>query len=375
MNITIKHVPIFPDNPQNPAKCNIKTGVITLNDSVWNKLTPLEQQYWLAHEEGHIRTRGGSEVEADIYAFKMVAGSQPYSLRDIRRSMQKIIATNPNAPEAKARIDNNMRLSLQMAADRGSESAKQLLIKIPNSMATPIKSTTALMSSSNVNLAVAQKVTDQLSATVAPVKSTTKTTASVSTKATTTVSTKSTTAVSTKATTSTPIKATTKVLDMGNKAPVSAPVTQPASTAMTSQATTLTPRVNGSIVPNRTIIPVPTGNVVFAETEVKPIIVPIPLAEIETSTVREETTMGTIVDPTQPTIMQENPAQAEGGSDEPSKRHQAPAKETVEDKPAITQSTTQNESKGESKNKNILYIVAGLVVVAVGYFIYKSKNK
>lgn len=351
MNITIKHVPIFPDNPQNPAKCNIKTGVITLNDSVWNKLTPLEQQYWLAHEEGHIRTRGGSEVEADIYAFKRVAGSQPYSLRDIRRSMQKIIATNPNAPEAKARIDNNMRLSLQMAADRGSESAKQLLIKIPNSMATPIKSTTALMSSSNVNLAVAQKVTDQLSATATPTKS------------------------ATKATTSTPTKATTKVLDMGNKAPVSAPVTQPASTAMTSQATTLTPRVNGSIVPNRTIIPVPTGNVVFAETEVKPIIVPIPLAEIETSTAREETTMGTIVDPTQPTIMQENPAQAEGGSDEPSKRHQAPAKETVEDKPAITQSTTQNESKGESKNKNILYIVAGLVVVAVGYFIYKSKNK
>lgn len=359
MNITIKHVPIFPDNPQNPAKCNIKTGVITLNDSVWNKLTPLEQQYWLAHEEGHIRTRGGSEVEADIYAFKRVAGSQPYSLRDIRRSMQKIIATNPNAPEAKARIDNNMRLSLQMAADRGSESAKQLLIKIPNSMATPIKSTTALMSSSNVNLAVAQKVTDQLSATVAPVKSATKATTSTPTKATTTV----------------PTKATTTVLDMGNKAPVSTIVTQPASTAMTSQSTTLTPRVNGSIVPNRTIIPVSTGNVVFAETEVKPIIVPIPLAEIETSTAREETTMGTIVDPTQPTIMQENPAQAEGGSDEASKRHQAPAKETVEDKPAITQSTPQKASKGDNPNKNVLYIVAALVVVAVGYFIYKSKKK
>lgn len=351
MNITIKHVPIFPDNPQNPAKSNIKTGVITLNDSVWNKLTPLEQQYWLAHEEGHIRTRGGSEVEADIYAFKKVAGSQPYSLRDIRRSMQKIIATNPNAPEAKARIDNNMRLSLQMAADRGSEPAKQLLIKIPNSMATPIKSTTALMSSSNVNLAVAQKVTDQLSATVAPVKSATKTTASV------------------------PTKVTTKVLDMGNKAPLSAPVTQPASTVMASQTITLTPRVNGSIVPNRTIIPVSTGNVVFAETEVKPIIVPIPLAEIETSTAREETTMGTIVDPTQPTIMQENPAQAEGGSDEASKRHQAPAKETVEDKPAITQSTPQKASKVDNPNKNVLYIVAALVVVAVGYFIYKSKKK
>lgn len=357
MNITIKYVPIFPDNPLNPAKCNIKTGVITLNDSVWNKLTPIEQRYWLAHEEGHIRTHGGSEVEADTYAFKKVAGSQPYSLRDIRRSMQKIIATNPNAPEAKARIDNNMRLSLQMAADRGSESAKQLLIKIPNSMATPIKSTTALMSSSNVNLAVAQKVTDQLSATATPTKSATKTTTSTPTKATTSV----------------PTKATTAVLDMGNKAPVSATVTQPASTAATPQSTTLTPRVNGSIIPNRTIIPVPTGNVIFAETEAKPIIVPIPPAETETSTAREETTMGTIVDPTQPTIMQENPAQAEGGSDEASKRHQAPAKETVEDKPTVEQ--PQTKVKKEDKNKNLSYIIVALVVIAVGYFIYKSKKK
>ena len=213
------------------------------------------------------------------------------------------------------------------------------------------------MSSSNVNLAVAKKVTDQLSAIAVPVKSTTKTTTSVPTKATTTV----------------PTKATTVVLDMGNKAPVSATVTQPASTVMTSQSTTLTPRVNGSIVPNRTIIPVPTGNVVFAETEVKPIIVPIPLAEIETSTAREETTMGTIVDPTQPTIMQENPAQAEGGSDEQQNRHQAPAKETVEDKPTVGQPKTKVEK--EEKNKNFSYIIVALAVIAVGYFIYKSKKK
>lgn len=213
------------------------------------------------------------------------------------------------------------------------------------------------MSSSNVNLAVAQKVTDQLSATATPTKSATKTTTSTPTKATTSV----------------PTKATTAVLDMGNKAPVSATVTQPASTAATPQSTTLTPRVNGSIIPNRTIIPVPTGNVIFAETEAKPIIVPIPPAETETSTAREETTMGTIVDPTQPTIMQENPAQAEGGSDEASKRHQAPAKETVEDKPTVEQ--PQTKVKKEDKNKNLSYIIVALVVIAVGYFIYKSKKK
>ena len=246
MQITIKHVPTFPGNPLNPAKCNIKTGVITLNDSVWNKLTPIEQRYWLAHEEGHIRTHGGSEVEADTYAFKKVAGSQPYSLRDIRRSMHKVIATNPNAPEAQDRLEFNKLLSLNLAANRGSQSAKQLLTKIPNKMTTPTQPTTTLMDSSNVNL---------------------------------------------------------------------------------------TPRVNGSIVPNRAILPVPTGNVVFTETIAKPIVIAnAPAVGTQTAT---ETSQGGIVDPTQPTIMQENPAQVEGGAEEQQNRHQAPAKETVEDKPTV----------------------------------------
>ena len=284
MNITIEHVPTFPGNPLNPAKCNIKTGVITLNDSVWNKLTPIEQRYWLAHEEGHIRTHGGSEVEADTYAFKKVAGSQPYSLRDIRRSMHKVIATNPNAPEAQDRLESNKLLSLNLAANRGSQSAKQLLTKIPNKMTTLTQPTITLMDSSNVNL---------------------------------------------------------------------------------------TPRVNGSIVPNRAILPVPTGNVVFTETIAKPIVIAnAPAVGTQTAT---ETSQGGVVDPTQPVIMQENPAQVEGGAEEQQNRHQAPAKETVEDKPTVEQ--PQTKVKKEDKNKNLSYIIVALAVIAVGYFIYKSKKK
>ena len=211
-------------------------------------------------------------------------------------------------------------------------------------MVIPIKTTTALMSGNNVNLAKAKNVAAQLTATA-------KTT--------------------TKATIPAPSKGATTVLDMGNKVPVQA--TKPVPTVIDSQSTALTPRVNGSIVPNRTILPVPTGNVVFAETEAKPIIVPIPPAETEISTAREETTMGTIVDPTQPTIMQENPAQVEGGAEEQSSRHQAPAKETVEDKPTVEQPKTK--VKTEEKNKNFSYIIVALAVIAVGYFIYKSKKK
>ena len=147
MQITIKHVPIFPDNPKNPAKSNIATGVITINDSVWAQLSPIEQDYWLAHEEGHIRNVFGSEVDADTYAFRKIAGSQMYSLRDIRRTLRKITATNPNAPEAKARLLNNAQLSLEFASNKGSESAKQLLSK----QQTQKTMTTAFVNSSTLN--------------------------------------------------------------------------------------------------------------------------------------------------------------------------------------------------------------------------------
>ena len=147
--------------------------------------------------------------------------------------------------------------------------------------------------------------------------------------------------------------------------------TQPTTTLMDSSNVNLTPRVNGSIVPNRAILPVPTGNVVFTETIAKPIVIAnASVVETQTAT---ETSQGGIVDPTQPTIMQENPAQVEGGAEEQQNRHQAPAKETVEDKPTVEQPKTK--VKKDDKNKNLSYIIVALAVIAVGYFIYKSKKK
>lgn len=348
MQITVKHQPTFPDNPQNPAKCNVRTGVITLNDAVWNKLTPIEQAYWLAHEEGHIRTGGGSEVEADRFAFKKVAGTQQYSLRDIRRALRKIISTNPNAPEAKARIDSNMRLSLQMAADRGSESAKELLTKIPNNtMATLTTKSTTLMSSSNVKLTTAQQKATQLSA---------KTTPTITAKAAMTT------------------KATTKVLDMGNKAPESATVTQPASTVATSQSTTLTPRVNGTTVANRTILPVATGNTILTQEVAQPIAVS-EKATIPATTKTKEVSGG-VVDPTQPTVMEENPTVTEEGT----KSEVAPQRvrenpEVQQEQPAVEQPTSETKETAKKKNKNLIYAIIAVVVIVVGYMYYKSKKK
>lgn len=328
MQITVKHQPIFPDNPQNPAKCNVRTGVITLNDAVWNKLTPIEQAYWLAHEEGHIRTGGGSEVEADRFAFKKVAGTQQYSLRDIRRALRKIISTNPNAPEAKARIDSNMRLSLQMAADRGSESAKELLTKIPNNtMATLTTKSTTLMSSSNVKLTTAQQKAVQLSA---------KTTPTITAKAATT----------TKAATTPAVKTTT------------------ATTA----------RVNGTTVANRTILPVATGNTILTQEVAQPIAVSEKTTIPETTKTKEVS--GGVVDPTQPTVMEENPTVTEEGTkDEVAPQRVRENPEVQQEQPAVEQPTSETKETAKKKNKNLIYAIIAVVVIVVGYMYYKSKKK
>ena len=350
MQITVKHQPIFPDNPQNPAKCNVRTGVITLNDAVWNKLTPIEQAYWLAHEEGHIRTGGGSEVEADRFAFKKVAGTQQYSLRDIRRALRKIISTNPNAPEAKARIDSNMRLSLQMAADRGSESAKELLTKIPNNtMATLTTKSTTLMSSSNVKLTTAQQKATQLSA---------KTTPTITAKAATTTK-AATTPVATKATaTQIATKSTTKA----------------ATTPAVKTTTATTARVNGTTVANRTILPVATGNTILTQEVAQPIAVS-EKATIPATTKTKEVSGG-VVDPTQPTVMEENPTVTEEGT----KSEVAPQRvrenpEVQQEQPAVEQPTSETKETAKKKNKNLIYAIIAVVVIVVGYMYYKSKKK
>lgn len=346
MQITVKHQPIFPDNPQNPAKCNVRTGVITLNDAVWNKLTPIEQAYWLAHEEGHIRTGGGSEVEADRFAFKKVAGTQQYSLRDIRRALRKIISTNPNAPEAKARIDSNMRLSLQMAADRGSESAKELLIKIPNNtMATLTTKSTTLMSSSNVKLTTAQQKAVQLSA---------KTTPTITAKAATTTK-AATTPVATKATaTQIATKSTTKA----------------ATTPAVKTTTATTARVNGTTVANRTILPVATGNTILTQEVAQPIAVS-EKATVPATTKTQEVSGG-VVDPTQPIVMEELPTVTEEGTKDEVAPQRAPE---TQQEPAVEQPATETKETAKKKNKNLIYAIIAVVVIVVGYMYYKSKKK
>ena len=52
----------------NPASVNLRTGVVSINPQVWNKLSGYERAIILLHEEGHYKQQTLDEIKADIYA-------------------------------------------------------------------------------------------------------------------------------------------------------------------------------------------------------------------------------------------------------------------------------------------------------------------
>ncbi len=122
--ITVNHYHTFPDNSTNPARCNRATATIDINDKVWSKLTPLQQDWWMAHERGHIILNTGDEIAADAYAFQQVAGSTPYSLIQIINAMRAVVPGWQNDRHRAIQIQ-----ALHYAARRGSTYASELLNK------------------------------------------------------------------------------------------------------------------------------------------------------------------------------------------------------------------------------------------------------
>ncbi len=118
---TIKYLPIFNDNPDNPARCEVATGVIEINKFIWQFLTPEQREFVLAHEQGHYERQTFDEVQADRYALERLKLRKKNSLRHYVKSVRTISHDDP------LRCINAERNALQVAADKGSKEAKQLL--------------------------------------------------------------------------------------------------------------------------------------------------------------------------------------------------------------------------------------------------------
>lgn len=119
--VTIKYLPIFNDNPDNPARCEVATGVIEINKFIWQFLTPEQREFVLAHEKGHYERQTFDEVQADQYALEKLKLRKKNSLWNYVKSVRAISHDDP------LRCRNAERNALQVAADNGSKEAKQLL--------------------------------------------------------------------------------------------------------------------------------------------------------------------------------------------------------------------------------------------------------
>ena len=109
-----------------PAAVDMDTGIIEINQDVWDKYTQAEQAFIVAHEEGHYVIPTDDETEADIYALRKVAGQFPRSLAQSLNTLFKVGVVS------ESRMENAYIEALRLDAEMGSEFAKNELAKIDN---------------------------------------------------------------------------------------------------------------------------------------------------------------------------------------------------------------------------------------------------
>ncbi len=112
--------PYFTDSATNPARSYLGHGLIEINKSVFDRLTPYQRKYVLLHELGHLSNNSKDEVAADRYALDRMALKEPYSLINYVDAVDRIALSKKRKKQA--RID-----VLQIAAENGSREAQELL--------------------------------------------------------------------------------------------------------------------------------------------------------------------------------------------------------------------------------------------------------
>lgn len=120
----IKYYTVFIENPSNPARVDLDTGVIEVNLLAWYLLTDFEKQFVLLHERGHFELQTLNEIDADLYALEKLAFSERESLKQFIVAVKKISKNDP------ARIEAAKVNALKFAAKAGSKEAEQLLKKV-----------------------------------------------------------------------------------------------------------------------------------------------------------------------------------------------------------------------------------------------------
>lgn len=117
----IIEVPFFEEN-NSPAKVYNKHGLIVINKQEFDLLPDFAKKWVIEHEKGHYYLQTNDEIMADRYATEQLALSEPGSLMKLFDALTSI------APQAErhAKLAEDI---LIIAAEKGSEKAKQLLLQ------------------------------------------------------------------------------------------------------------------------------------------------------------------------------------------------------------------------------------------------------
>ena len=122
----IKVFDTFPENPQNPARTDMSSGVIEINKEAFDRLPNFTQRFVIYHEMGHFLLKTFDECKADDYALKKMAFKEKYSLSNHIDSVYML------ARDDVRRKRHALLSVLTLAAANGSEEALNLINKYRN---------------------------------------------------------------------------------------------------------------------------------------------------------------------------------------------------------------------------------------------------
>ncbi|MBO7201858.1 MAG: hypothetical protein J6V54_10765 [Bacteroidales bacterium] len=107
-----------------PAAVLMDDGTIQINADVWHRYTPYQQQFILAHEQGHYELQTQSEELADLYALRTLHGTSPQSLKQSIDTLvkmgnviptERVMALYIQALKIDATINQNQRAKTELA--------------------------------------------------------------------------------------------------------------------------------------------------------------------------------------------------------------------------------------------------------------------
>lgn len=135
----IVHYPVFKENPSNPARVNVLTGRMEINDQAMFLLPKYAQKFVIEHEKGHYHLQTFDEIAADNYALRQMALKKPNSLWNHIKSVNMVTRGDEQRKQA-AKVE-----ALKIAANNGSKEAEKLLKSYANATGTREKQTKILI--------------------------------------------------------------------------------------------------------------------------------------------------------------------------------------------------------------------------------------